>query len=507
MPSPPNILFIMSDQHSPAAFGAYGAEAVRTPNLDRLAAEGVLFRNAYCNSPICGPSRWSLLTGEYVHEHGAYDNGATLSSDEPTFAHALTRAGYETVLCSRMHIHGFDQYHGFEKRLATECNNPIDYPPDRMRPELAADPKWGGVEPDDGEEYVPVASPCNGHDEHAFAKAKAYLASREWGERPFLLVASFVAPHPYLRRRPEYLDLYREYLAMDLGAEELDEERFAAMHPHVRRHVSKGGEVARAPSRAATHRMLAEYFSRVTYFDAQVGELLDTLEAEGLRDDTVVFYTSDHGDDMGRHGYFGKTTFFEHVAGVPLIVSEPGGRRGAEQQENVSLVDLLPTLCDVAEAEPPPSRLAGGSLMPLARGDDAPWRNEVLSEYFGHYARACAFMLRRDDWKLNHYVGESPELFDLAEDPDEGRDLAADPAHRETLRALEAGLRAIVDPEATQEQVLLDQSKRQFIAESTQASVQTKQRLRAHIQEYRERWNEPTWDDNERQGRYETHLQ
>jgi len=199
----PNILLIMSDQHSARALGALGNPVVRTPNLDRLAREGVLFRNAYTNSPICCPARMAFMTGRYPHHNKAIDNGSTLSSEEPTFAHALTRAGYETVICSRMHFHGPDQHHGFERRLASEINNPIYYPPDRLGVNRAERPRFGGVRDDDGEDdFVPRTTPGVKHDDHVLAKACEYLEQGSWGERPFLLTASFVGPHPAVKNRP-----------------------------------------------------------------------------------------------------------------------------------------------------------------------------------------------------------------------------------------------------------------------------------------------------------------
>lgn len=508
----PNILFIMTDQLSANAIGASGNSVVKTPNIDRLAGEGTLFSNCHTPAPICGPARWSLMSGLYAHNHKGWDNGSSLSSEIPTFAHVLTLAGYETVICSRMHFNGIDQHHGYEKRLASEHNNPIDYGTEPLLGDKKTLPEFAGVrEPEYSGNYPFNDSPRAGHDDWILEKNLEYLKSRQWGKRPFMLTASFLAPHPSVKRREEYLDIYRDYLDMDLGVEELTEEEFYNLHPHTRRLIAKGKEQVYVQSKEEKHSFMAEYYSRVTYFDRQVGELLDTLESEGLRENTVIALTSDHGDDMGRFGYWGKTSFYDNVVKVPLIISLPD-RMGAQHStgavchENVSLVDIFPTFADLAGADPVGYHIDGNSLLPLLNGNCSEWPKTVFSEYYGQYAKYSMYMVRKGSFKFNYYLGENPELFDLEKDPGENFNVAEDPEYGRVLKDMEDELRRICDPEGLWNEYLQSNAQRDVISRATKASTQTKQRIRDYIRQYREEWDEPTWDGNKEQSRYEVHL-
>lgn len=509
----PNVLFIMTDQLSASAVGFLGNDTVRTPHLDRLARQGVSFSNCYCNSPICGPSRWSLMTGQYVHHHKGWDNGACLSSEEPTFAHALTLGGYETVICSRMHFHGPDQYHGYEKRLATEHNNPILYGSEGFGMTKCDIPEYEGIKPiEAGATYLVNDSPRARHDDYVLEKAVAYLQSKSWGDRPFMLTASFLSPHAAVKGRKEYEPLFHEYMNMDLGAREMTAEEFENLHPHTKRLISKGQPQTKVRSKEENHRLLAEYYSRITYFDQQVGVLLDTLQHEGLHEDTAMIFTSDHGECMGHGGHWGKSSFYENAVKVPLIITLPEKHRGKHYQEHtvrnelVSLVDIFPTLLSMTHAPSPDYQLDGQNLMPLVQHEQGSSAHVAFSEYFGTYAKNALFMVRKDAYKLNYYVNEPAELFNLAKDPNEHTNLIDDPAHHEIRAELESILRGLCDPEAMQEEYIRSHQKRSFIANAIAASRQTKQRMRDDIRDYRATWNEPTWDGNEEQSQHEWHL-
>lgn len=506
----PNILLIMTDQLSAAAIGAGGNPVVNTPNIDRLASEGTLFSNCYTPSPICGPARWSLMTGLYAHNHKGWDNGNALSSETPTFAHVLTLAGYETVIASRMHFNGVDQYHGYEKRLATEHNNPIDYGAEPLWRDKPVTPEYAGSGPREYQGTFPVNdSPRTAHDDWVLEKNIEYLKSRQWGSRPFMLTASFLSPHPSVKRRGEYLEIFHEYLGMDLGARELNREDFNSLHPHTKRMISKGKQQAFAQSKEENHHFRAEYYSRVTYFDRQVGDLLEVLEDEGLRDETLIVLTSDHGDDMGRFGYWGKTSFYDNVAKVPLIISTPQTireRAGAIREENVSLIDLFPTFAEFADAAPLEYEIDGHSLVPLLNGDSVAWNNCVFSEYYGQYAKKAMFMLKKDALKYNFYLDDPAELFDLDNDPGELKNLIENDQYATEIKKMARELREICDPEALWREYVQSNLRRKLISLTTTASIQTKQRIRDYIKQYRLEWNEPTWDDNKELFRYESHL-
>ncbi|MBI3974269.1 MAG: sulfatase-like hydrolase/transferase [Chloroflexi bacterium] len=367
-PRPPNVLVVLSDEHTPFATGCYGHPQVQTPHLDRLAADGTLFENAYCNSPMCVPSRLSLLSGRYVHQIGAWDNGTVPSADFTTWGHYLGAAGYETVLCGRTHWNGSDRLHGFERRLVDDRES------------------WN----------EPVEN-----------------------------------QHPAIR--------------------------------HLRWSFRNDQPLPEELERRAT----ASYWALVTFVDDLVGRLLDVIDGSPLRHNTVVLYTSDHGEMAGHHGIWQKQCFYEPSVRVPLLLRLPprldatGSWRGRRVAENVSLVDVLPTLLELAGAEVPPD-LPGQSLLEVARqGADTP-RRAVLSEYHAQGMLTGGFMLKRGDFKLCHYVGHAPQLFDVGADPLERRDLAADPAYASIGQELERNLRRIVDAEAADAQARADQEARRL---------------------------------------------
>lgn len=509
----PNILFIMSDQLSASAIGCLGNAIVKTPNIDQLASRGTLFSNCHCVSPICGPSRWSMMTGQYVHNHKGWDNGACLSSEEPTFAHALTFAGYETVICSRMHFHGPDQYHGFEKRLATEHNNPILYGSEGFGMENCKTPEFSNLKEMEYRDHYPVNTSSRAmHDDYVLDKAIEYLKSKSWKNRPFMMTASFLAPHPVIKRRKEYEAIFQEYVNMDLGASELTEVEFQKLHPHIKRLISSGKPKAAIYSERENHLLRAEYYSRISYFDQQIGKLINTLEEEKLSENTAIVFTSDHGECMGQFGYWGKQSFYDNVVKVPLIISLPQSFRETEYKENsvrdelVSLVDIFPTLVDLGNAPVPNYTLDGQNLMPLVQNKEVKVKDVVFSEYYGIYAKNAMFMVRKGNFKFNYYVNECSELFDISKEGKESTNLIDKPAYAKIKMDMEGLLRNICNPENLQNEYLRSHYKRSYITNSVATSIQTKERTKNEIRDYRKQWNEPTWDDNKEQSRHEKHL-
>jgi len=503
----PNILIIMTDQHSPVLRGPDQPWGVRTPNIDAIAAEGLEFENAYCASPICVPSRCSFMTGLYPHQHRTFDNGASLAHDIPTFAHALTAVGYETVLCARMHFNGKEVHHGFEKRLVTDLNNPIEYQVPPVAPDVLADPKYDGRRPDfpDDGSYAVKDSPILQYDDYACKKACEYLRSKPGRERPFLLVTSFYGPHPMVAGREEYRELFHEYFARDLGAKELSEGEFNQLPAFVRRFLSNGTDRGKTISKAKIHRFRAEYFSRVTYTDSLIGKLMGTLSEEQLKEDTIVIYLSDHGEQMGDHGIFGKSVFFEYTCRVPLIISMQDRRVGKVRQ-NVSLIDLFPTLCDMAGGVEIEHDLPGRSLLPLMSGGVEQDEAVVLSEFMDWKGLRPAYMVKRGPWKYCFYTGEPEFLYNLDEDPGEWKNYARDPACVGILNELREELYRRVDPEAVEAQVRENRARRRLIFRATEAGPQTQARLRAYVRDFRKKWDEPFWDDNDLQSSFESHL-
>ncbi len=425
----PNILILMSDQHHPHIMGCEGDPVVRTPNLDRLAMSGTLFENCYCPAPLCVPSRMSFMTSKLPSDNEVWTNSCMLSSDIPTFAHSLGAAGYETVLSGRMHFIGPDQRHGFEKHLlGTMGCGYIGGRNRSMPPELLS-------ATGQNRRAVEVAGP--GRTGYQFFDEKVAEACVDFleayakrQERPFCLVAGFVLPHcPFVCPRDDFY-YYRDRVTLP----EVPEGYFEALHPAVKLWRKNRG--IEDLTEDDILRARAGYYGLVTHFDRQVGRVLDALQQSGLAEDTLVIYTSDHGEMAGEHGMWWKSNFYEGSASVPLVISWPGRFASGEKLgQIVNLVDIGPTMIDLAGAGPLPE-VAGRSLAPLLWGEEIEWENETFSEHCSSWGPLPARMIRRGDWKLVHYEGYRPQLFDLREDPDELHDLGDDPLYDDIRRDL-----------------------------------------------------------------------
>ena len=392
----PNILIVMVDQLAPRFLPIHGHPLVKAPHVERLAARGTVFERAYCNSPLCSPSRTAFMTGALPSRTGGYDNAAEFRADIPTFAHYLRRLGYRTVLSGKMHFCGPDQLHGFEERLTTDIY-PADYgwTPDWERPDER--PSWYHNMSSVTDAGLCVRTNQMDFDEEvAFAAERAvYDHVRSKDRRPFLMVASLTHPHdPFAITRP-YWDLY-PHAAVDLPEVVASD---VPLDPHTARirHVCAMDAVAvtEAQIRNARH----AYYGAISFCDAQLGRLLDALDATGL-DDTVVMFLGDHGEMLGERGLWYKMSFFEGACRVPLVVSAPGRFAPGRVTSCVSLVDVLPTLVELAGGDA--ARLAspvdGRSLVPHLAGCGG--HDEAVGEYLAEGAVAPLVMLRRGRWKF-----------------------------------------------------------------------------------------------------------
>jgi choline-sulfatase len=480
----PNILVIMSDEHAPMYSHAYGHARIETPHMDALAARGTLFRDAYCPSPLCVPSRAAFVAGKHVHRIGAYDNGAPFPSETVTFPHLLRAAGYEVVLDGKMHFVGPDTLHGFERQLTRDAHRQPDAPTITGR-EWSDPHPAGGARP---RERIESAGP--GRAAHLDFDDEVEEAALEWlrargapggrgGRRdgPWCLVAGFLAPHfPLIVPEPYFNRYYPDNV--DLPA--FPPDHLAGQHPaHERvRRTFNLYDYSEEQIRVAR----AAYYGLVTYMDDKIGRLVGALRETGQLEDTLVVYTSDHGELAGDHGLWWKNSFYEQASRVPLILSWPGAPQrvpaGARFGGAVSLLDLTRTLIDVAGAPDPGALdLDGDSLLPplgaLAGGDAdgaaALWKDEVIVEYYGHATNRPQRMLRAGRWKYAYYHGEPAELYDLVADPQEFRNLAGGPEVAAIESALRRRLLADWDPEAVEEAVRRSQRARQLIGRATGA--------------------------------------
>jgi choline-sulfatase len=427
----PNFLILMADQLTARALPAYGNRIAKTPHIDALAADGVVFDSFYCNSPLCAPSRFSTLSGRQVSAIGAYDNAAEFPSQVPTFAHYLRRAGYQTTLSGKMHFCGADQLHGFEERLTTDI-----YPAD-----FGWTPDWEHFERRPSwyhsMDSVTQAGSCTRtnqidfDDEVVFqARQKLFDMARSRDRRPFCMVASMTHPHdPYVIPQA-YWDRY--------AGVEIDMPRVAAsaahMDPHSRRLRHICGLDLQPVNALQTRDARRAYYGAVSYVDDQVGILLKALDDARFAADTIVLLIADHGDMLGERGLWYKMNFFEPACRIPLIVHAPGRFAARHVQSSASLVDILPTLCDLAGAGSAEcvTPLDGHSLLPQLVGEAG--KDEVIGEYLAEGAIAPLLMIKRGRYKFVHSPVDPDQLYDLLEDPDELRNLAHDPRHGARLQ-------------------------------------------------------------------------
>jgi choline-sulfatase len=461
MSAQPNILMIMADQLTALALPSYGHKIVRAPTLERLAAEGVLFERAYCNFPLCAPSRASLMSGRLASRIGVYDNAAEFPATVPTFAHGLRALGYRTCLAGKMHFVGPDQLHGFEERLTTDIY-PADFgwTPNWDAPEERID-WWYHNMASVKEAGIAEATNQLDFDSEVAFQAERRLAehARSAGTRPLFLCVSFTHPHdPYAVPRA-YWDRYADA--------EIDLPRIPALQPgdrdaHSQRLARVADMAAADITEADIRRARHAYYGEIAFVDDQVARLLAALDRFALADDTIVLFTADHGEMLGERGLWYKMHFYEWALRVPLIAWAPGRWRPRQVAAPVSLVDIAPTLIDLGGGLDEPSLVGDGrSLVPQIEGREVPSRL-ILAEYTAEGALAPVLMVRDGDLKLIWSETDPPLLYDLAKDPDELRNLADEPAMTVERVRLESLVRQRWDAGALRDQVLASQRARRF---------------------------------------------
>lgn len=444
----PNILVLMTDQHSKNVLGTYGNSIVRTPNLDRLAQDGMRFTNAYCPAPLCIPCRSSFMTTRFPSQNQVWENSHLLNSSIPTWAHYMGMTGYETSLIGRMHFSGADQHHGFEYRRIGEWQSKYPGSPVPLGPPYKAYPS-GTL----GQSRKVVTTAGHGDtafkwaDQRVIDTACEYLTEKGRGidPRPFASVVSIWIPHcPFIAPK----DLFKYYYnCVDIPEIEPNQpatiERFRR-HRDILDLDQERIRIARAA-----------YFGLVELADQMMGQVLDALDRSGLAENTLVIYCSDHGEMAGEHGCWWKSNYYEGSAGVPLIARLPGTVPANTIQPAVcNLTDIGVTAVDIAGGQPI-RKTDGRSLWPTLQGNHpTDWLNETYSEfceakYTGdtHFASR---MIRSENYKCWTYGDAEnlpPALFNLDEDPNECNDLASDPKHQDILNNLLGKIHTNWNPE------------------------------------------------------------
>ena len=486
-----NILFIMCDQLRYDYLGCTGHPTIRTPNIDRLAARGVMFSNAYCQSPICGPSRMSAYTGRYVSSHGSSSNFAPLRVGEMNIGHHLNPLGVRTVLVGKTHV--IPDKTGMA-RLGIEAGSEIGvhlaqagfevferddgvHPDSMVRAGLAYNEylkskgyteddnpwHWAANAVDTGQgvrsgffnDRVDLPARVSDEDSetpYMTRRAMEFLAEDD-GESPWLLHLSYIKPHwPYVAPAP-YNDMYS---ADDVIPAVKSEAELADPNPLLKLFMDRVAGKTFAKE-AARDKVVPVYMGLITQIDDQLGILFDFMRERRLLDDTMIVFTSDHGDYLGDHWMGDKDYFHDPAVKIPLIIVDPNraadGTRGTVDDSLVELIDLIPTFVDYQGGEVARNVLDGRSLLPRLRGQETEWRDCVVSEYdyscqvfrpeTGKAPLDCrSYMVATREWKFVYAPGYPPVLFDLINDPDELNDLGRCPEHegaRQSMFSMLAG--------------------------------------------------------------------
>ncbi len=450
-----NVLLIVSDEHNREIAGCYGNPVVRTPNLDALAARGVVLENAYCNSPICVPSRAALATGDYVHRTGYWDSAAAYDGRVPSWHHRVRAAGHDMVSIGKLHFRSADDDCGF-----SAVHDPI-YVVDGIGDVhglLRTETRVRTVARELAVEAGRGPSPYTRFDARVADATVRWIRERAArdDDTPWVLFASLVSPHYPLIAPDAFYDLYD---GVALPGPRLYDGADRPDHPVIAHYRSTWNyDDFFDAERLAVG--LRAYYGLCSFLDHQIGRILGALDESGFAADTLVIYTSDHGECLGSRGLWGKSVMYEEAVSVPLLAAGPGMPAGERCSTAVSLVDVYPTvveaICGALDAHE--RALPGASLIALAR--ERPEDRVVFSELHDDGALTGTFMVRKGSWKLVHYVGHPPQLFDLSADPFEQCDLGGSAATAGVRSDLYDALRGIVDPEAVNERVFADQRAR-----------------------------------------------
>lgn len=422
---PPNVLFIMDDQHNARCLGCYGNDDVETPTLDRLANRGTRFSHAYCQSPICSPSRVAYLTGRYPHSIGMYGNYGTLPAQPQSIAYHLRDHGYDTGGFGKLHIPVEWPTNGFDtRRVCDFADVEHDIAENHYYSYLeqvgyAADYDLGPA----SNSFPHTAFVSNIPAEHSVERWTANETLR-WLRRrdrssPFFAWMSFQRPHPPYAPPPEYADRYDpESLELPPIEDSFDDK------PSEWQTQAESSLYQRT-DRSDLRQVLAYYYSLITLIDEQINRVIEHLDTNGDLSNTIVIFCSDHGDFAGEHGFMRKNVCIpEAIHRVPLIWQFPDTiQEGAVVDELVQTIDVVPTLCELLDI-PIPQQTQGDSFAPALRGEPYSGREAVYCENQDYRT------IRTEEWKLTYCLGrQEGELYHIADDPWEQTNLYADPEY------------------------------------------------------------------------------
>jgi len=432
----PNLVYIMADDHDASAISAYGSRINETPQIDRLAREGMRFENCFCTNSICAPSRAVILTGMYSHLNGVLDNRTVFDNSQTTFPALLRQAGYATAMIGKWHLKsepaGFDYW----KVLPGQGKY--------------HDPEF--IEMGERRQY-------QGYVTDLITDFTLEWLKQRDPEKPFMLMCHHKAPHRNWQPDEKHAELYQE---IDIPEPETFDDDYSTRSAAAREqemtiehHLRVPGDTkiepppdlsGKALKKWKYQRYIKDYLRCIASVDDNVGRLLDYLDQSGLREDTVVIYTSDQGFYLGDHGWFDKRFMYEQSLRMPFLIRYPAEIKAGRIDDNIILnLDFAPTLLDFAGAEVP-EQMQGRSIRPLLRDDAAPdWRDSM---YYHYYEYPAVHMVKRHygvrtrRYKLIHfyYDIDAWELYDLENDPNELNNVIADPKYSDVVKELKAEL-------------------------------------------------------------------
>lgn len=454
MKRPPNLLVILSDQHQAKAMSCEGHPVAQTPNLDALAERGTRFTNAYTPSPICVPARAAFATGRHVHDIRNWDNAMPYVGNPRGWGHALQEKGVRVESIGKLHYRKEDDDAGFD----------VQHIP--MHVVDGVGMVWGSIRKEEdrvfhdgvrmmGDYIGPGESPYTRYDRAVMERTCDWLKSSANDEEPWCLYVGLVAPHHPLVAPQAFFDLY----SLDnLPEDKLHPRDGYKQHPWIMKQAASMIGEEGWTSEEERKTAIAAYLGLTSWMDHNVGQIVRSLQENGLYDDTTIIYSSDHGENLGTRGLWGKMNMYEESAKIPMIVA-PAPRLDLTVPKQVkttaTLLDVSETILDHFDANLAGER-TGSSLYGLAQKPDDQDR-AVISEYHAIGSVSASFMLRKGAWKLIEYVGFEPELFNLEDDPEELENLGSNPEFAHILADLKSELRKICDPEEANAMAFADQ--------------------------------------------------
>ncbi|WP_430934685.1 sulfatase family protein [Saccharicrinis sp. 156] len=458
----PNILFICTDQQHPSISGFRGNPVVKTPNLDALAADGMHFTRTYVSSPVCGPSRAAYMYGKHVFQIKNWYNAKAWPEEEVTWASRVTNSGYYTAHFGKMDSPGLygklgftEEWHSAKRPVRVVNGADVRFLPDRPRQAKGhLTVKTFRLEDYKTPKYEVGKNGQYGRDRPTTDWALRFLKERKDDDKPWMLHVGLLMPHWPFTLPQKYYDMYAD---VDIPLPHDAKFPNTDMHPALQSFQQWDG-LDVPPNEEKLKKALKAYYGMITCVDDMLGELIAELKKNGMYENTYIIFTSDHGDNLGEHGMIGnKHTPMEGSVSVPLVIAGPGVKRGAKIDKPVALVDMYPTIMDMAGINYHDQNMPGKSLLPVLQGNEAAADRNIFSEWHGVGFPGAWYMLVNKKYKYVFYERNRPSLFDMEADPKELNDLALDPAYAGKLKEFETELYTILDPIKTAREARMQQ--------------------------------------------------